>query len=1502
MACQKITIVNTGNTSINLSYTDCESNRFVSQDQVPTNSTRNFWVQEGSLRVPSIFNNTIQVVEEQFTPAANCDKDYCSQSFCCRYKVTCKTCTGTSIKPLTYRNCGGSISTRQVPKNGITVCSTDLWMKLPPASDPNFEVNLLGCCVCDKPKITNVTESNGTFNIFVTTGQGCQSYQVQFSLDGTNWQNGPSGSCNAPSVTFSPQILFPQNGPLYFRVIQSCGDGVSSTSDVYTWLICCTPQLYSVTSPIPGTFNLDYKITSNCNCLGLQVQYELNNSNSWISYPELLPCNGTVTTLQIQGSANQPICFRIRQICSNGEFSSFSSERCPILCYKPTITNLTVVPGTITSLTKFIVSFTSGIGCLNPGLVLQVRQNSGPWVNINTSTPSPPYSCGNNTVEFEIQPPTGTWDVRVRQLCLEGFEVFSDISSYKFCCSPTITSITPKENNPSVFVITYTTCDDCSEIFYSYSIDGGPVINQPVGFTCSGQFETTPITVSPESTICFYLTQICRDGSTTSPFLGSCLTFGPCNPPTIDNVDLVSYVDGDAIFNVTWENLTTPPSGCESLYLEYSPEIPPMNWTSVEVDCSDESLQLTISNAVDCGQYSFRMKQICDYGVTEYSTVESYQLCCPPANLQISPNYDLIGEFFLSFLTNLSCTEIQIQWSVGGDSGPWVPIPPVDEPCNASQPISVFTNVTSGTICFRVRQLCGTDFSEYIQACYTYPECDPTVLTSAVINSNGQIEIGWTPGDGCTVIVVELSDDEITWTEYPIDNPDKETFSCDATQPVTLTIPEEDRVGTWFVRLKYCCGNICINSNTLYVEYCCNPVINSVTRIPGPSYNNWQASFNITCDNCVKVDVQYRLSVNGQWSDGVFNSPSCIENQTFGITNNSGILPVYFRFRTDCDGAVSNWVEYTYSCEDDPTYCDTNCCEYLITNTSDPNFPIVIEYTNCYGVIQNELLVTTKNICTSSPSGITAEYDYLSWSSGTTYSIGDIVRVGIGTNIYESLQNGNTDNLPEASPEWWERYINPNAAFVLDKLSCCNQQRVSQTPTPTLTKTPTQTPTQTETPTQTPTNTETPTNTPTQTETPTHTPTCARPSGLPNYEAIYGYKVTDWGTIPPPVGCVSGTTYWSGATNGLEVCDAFTEWDRCICNPPASERTWSFENFSVEIPEISVGNYVYRTFFLTNCSTIPNGWYVLSGSSQPSQLCLGIGQPAVTVQSIKIIDGYIVDVYQCNPDVPTATPTNTETPTPTPTNTETPTQTPTNTETITPTPTSTSAGCVCYQIGAIGQPEGVGYAYYDCTGQRNPVNPAEYNYVEPNQISPKFCARENSIVYGPDSPIGQLTNDGPCVGGYCPTPTPTPTLTETPTPTPTPTVTETLTPTPTSTQTSTPTPTVTETLTPTPTSTQTLTPTPTETLTPTPTQTEPCQQSQCAATGSGSRCCTYKVVVPAGCSFTLDYYDCQSGSGSASGSGPGEFGPYCISEILNFTPLGVCDPFGLTFLSCDCNI
>jgi hypothetical protein len=160
-----------------------------------------------------------------------------------------------------------------------------------------------------------------------------------------------------------------------------------------------------------------------------------------------------------------------------------------------------------------------------------------------------------------------------------------------------------------------------------------------------------------------------------------------------------------------------------------------------------------------------------------------------------------------------------------------------------------------------------------------------------------------------------------------------------------------------------------------------------------------------------------------------------------------------------------------------------------------------------------------------------------------------------------------------------------------------------------------------------------------------------------------------------------------------------------------------------------------------------------------------------------------------------------------------------------------------------------------------------------------------------------------CVNNVCPeSPTPTPTPTETPTNTPTPTETPTNTPTPTETPTNTVTPTNTETPTPTETPTNTITPTNTETPTPTPTET-PCILGNC---GLGV-CCSYEIMVPAGCTIEVEFTDCEGNIYSPlvftnSGFAPAPFSFCSQDTTLPIITSGTCglEPLVPTVVDCGC--
>jgi len=260
MACQKISISNTGNTLINVSYVECDTNRFVSQSEIPAGSTRNFWVQEGTLDVPSIFNNSITIEEEQFLPAQNCNINSCALT-CCKYRVT--NTDRTRTKALIYECCGASVAVQIPPRSSVVICGryfTDnggrrrlITDTLPRPIEPGqgggepldygYKFDLLGCCECDKPVINSVDcIDNGNkvvinYNLGVN---GCCSAFLIGEPDNLSNCDFVSSRLDCLSTTVTINII---NSCTYtFYILKNCTSGEDQFSEQITMINCQTPS------------------------------------------------------------------------------------------------------------------------------------------------------------------------------------------------------------------------------------------------------------------------------------------------------------------------------------------------------------------------------------------------------------------------------------------------------------------------------------------------------------------------------------------------------------------------------------------------------------------------------------------------------------------------------------------------------------------------------------------------------------------------------------------------------------------------------------------------------------------------------------------------------------------------------------------------------------------------------------------------------------------------------------------------------------------------------------------------------------------------------------------------------------------------------------------------------------------------------------------------------------------------------------------------------------
>jgi len=278
---------------------------------------------------------------------------------------------------------------------------------------------------------------------------------------------------------------------------------------------------------------------------------------------------------------------------------------------------------------------------------------------------------------------------------------------------------------------------------------------------------------------------------------------------------------------------------------------------------------------------------------------------------------------------------------------------------------------------------------------------------------------------------------------------------------------------------------------------------------------------------------------------------------------------------------------------------------------------------------------------------------------------------------------------------------------------------------------------------------------PSQLPTPTPTATvCKRPAPVSTAEMFFCYTLS--GVV---------TTFISSFESACNGCR--------IINQGAASGA-----YSVEIDSTSHVYFGLQSQGVTNCSSIPDGYYIYSNSTSPLLDC----------RIAYVLNGILISLTVCS----TAVPTPTRTPTPTPT----------------PTKNSVFNCAVAETIPRFR------YSYYDCC-KNNTLTTGVGSFT------PQLFYVNLLFPYS-----GLLLVDAPFECPPIPIPTRTPTLTKSLTNTPTPTKTSTPTntstnppPTPTPTKTLT-TPTPTKTPTPTPTNTLTLTNTTTKTGTPTPTPTQ----------------------------------------------------------------------------------
>ena len=216
---------------------------------------------------------------------------------------------------------------------------------------------------------------------------------------------------------------------------------------------------------------------------------------------------------------------------------------------------------------------------------------------------------------------------------------------------------------------------------------------------------------------------------------------------------------------------------------------------------------------------------------------------------------------------------------------------------------------------------------------------------------------------------------------------------------------------------------------------------------------------------------------------------------------------------------------------------------------------------------------------------------------------------------------------------------------------------------------------------------------PPSTPTPTPTPSsCRRPVQVTTAQMFFAYTLS--GVV---------TTFTSSFDSACYGCR--------IINQGAASGAYNVE--------INGGNQVYnglQTQGATNCSTIPDGYYVYVTSVSPGLDC----------RIAHVVNGFIISLTVCSTAVPTQTVTSTPTPTPT---------------------RNSTLNCAIAQTIP-----GINYSFYDCCNNNaliTGIGSSNIQYFNINML----------YQYS-----GLILAD---VQFNCPTPTPTLTRTKTPTPTPT---------------------------------------------------------------------------------------------------------------------------------------
>jgi len=733
-------------------------------------------------------------------------------------------------------------STNTLSLTGLTAGSNYDWRVQSNCSGGNssfVQSNFTTSC----PVATGLTTSNLTSNSATVTWSavsGATSYTVEYKLStASSWTVASTLSSNSLLIS---SLL---SGSTYdWRLQTNCSTGNSSYSQSSFTTNCANPTGLSSSNITNNSATISWN--SITGATSYTIDYKLSSASTWISASSTSSTSMVLTTL----TSGASYVWRIQTNCSAGN-SSFIQAAFTTNC--PTPTNLSSSNLTSSSVN---LNWTSASGANSYSIEFKLATDST-WTGTSTSGNSITLSGLSSGLDY---------DWRIKTNCGSSNSSFVQNAFTTDC--PIANNLSVSNILTNSVKIKWSAASGSKSYSYQYKLSSDTIWNNPLNSTDTTQ---TLSGLSSGASYDWRVKTNCKN--INSNFGQSSFT---TNCPQCDSIKITNTTSNSA--NLEW----TPAPGVSSYTFEYKTTADTVwSYTSTIYDTTKTLNGLSSGTSYDC-----RVKSLCLSGGSNF-VQNNFTTPCPIAKNASSSNIST-SSAFISWDAANGATGYTIEYKEM-TSSTWLGF------FDTSATNFTLTGLTpSTTYNWRVKTLCRSGNSNYLQASFTTTCGNPGSVTTSSISASGAY-LSWSANSG------NLSYD----VEYKLASSSTWSATANTTSTnFTLNGLTSNSIYDWQVKGR-CAAN---NSNFIQEGFttlstCASPSNLSVSNISSSGATlSWSAS-----TGAVTYSVEYKLSSSSTW-----NALTGITSTTTTISSLSAGSNYDWKVQAICTSGAGSFVQSSF--------------------------------------------------------------------------------------------------------------------------------------------------------------------------------------------------------------------------------------------------------------------------------------------------------------------------------------------------------------------------------------------------------------------------------------------------------------------------------------------------------------------------------------------------------------------------------------------------------------